>query len=76
MNRVRILVGITVATGIVIAQSTGTVQGIVEHGSGAIKPGANVNLVNLATQQGTRTTTTAAGTFSFAFVPTANIRSV
>jgi hypothetical protein len=71
VNRVRIFViGIIAATGIVFAQSTGTAQGVVKDSSGAIVPGANFTLVNLATRQGTQTTTTAAGTYSFAFVPT------
>src|ERR1035437_5113601 len=52
-----------------VAQSTGTLHGLVRDPSGAVVPGANVVLTNSATQQQTRTVTTAAGTYAFAFLP-------
>lgn len=54
---------------VALAQSTGTVQGVVKDPSGGIVPAATVTLLNLATQQKAQATTTAAGTYSFAFLP-------
>jgi hypothetical protein len=70
MIRVQSFAIAVMAAGMAFAQSTGSVQGVVKDSSGAIVPGANVTLVNLATGQRTETTTTGAGTYSFAFVPT------
>ena len=70
MNRsITILLANLIAGGLAMAQSTGTIQGVVKDTSAAVVPGANVSLINLATQQRNQTTTTPAGTYSFAFLP-------
>jgi hypothetical protein len=51
-----------------LAQSTGTVQGVVKDTSGAVVPGAVVALTDNATHQQTQAITTSAGAYSFAFV--------
>ena len=53
-----------------VAQSTGTVQGVVKDASGAIVPGAIVIATNSATQQKTETVSNTAGVYSFSFLPT------
>ncbi len=58
-----------ITAGSAVAQSTGTVHGIVKDASGAIVPGASVVLINTATQQKAKTVTNGAGTYTFAFVP-------
>ena len=55
--------------GFALAQSTGTVQGIVKDPSGGMVPGAVVILTNDATHQKTQAITTTAGAYSFAFLP-------
>src|SRR5215475_6946758 len=54
--------------GRLLAQSNGTVKGIVKDTTGAVLPGATVSLTNKATQQTTETLTTEAGTYVFPFV--------
>ena len=50
------------------AQSTGTVQGVVRDSSGGIVPGAQVTLIEAATQRKTLALTNAAGSYSFVFL--------
>lgn len=54
-----------------VAQSTGTVQGVVKDSSGGVVAGATVVLANAATQLKTEAVTTLAGTYSFVFLPPA-----
>src|SRR5215467_15280014 len=49
-------------------QSTGTIRGVAKDPSGAILPGVNVAVVNLATQQKTETITSESGTYTFPFL--------
>jgi hypothetical protein len=51
------------------AQSSGTIRGVVKDPSGAVLPGVNVSVTNIATQQKTETISTETGTYSFAFLP-------
>jgi hypothetical protein len=53
---------------LLLAQSTGTVRGVVRDVSGGIVPKASVSMVNAATQQKAQVLTTAAGTYAFAFL--------
>src|SRR5262245_52594669 len=50
-------------------QSTGTIRGAVKDPTGAVLPGVNVSVTNIATQQKTETISTETGTYSFAFLP-------
>jgi hypothetical protein len=52
----------------VVAQSTGSVHGLVKDTSGSIVPGARVVLTNAGTKQETQTLTNGAGAYAFAFV--------
>ena len=52
-----------------VAQSNGSVHGIVKDPSGAVVPSASVTLINTATQQKTDTLTNRSGAYAFAFVP-------
>lgn len=73
MNRLLTLLNLSaIAASLVIAQSTGTLQGVVKDSSGAVVPGANVILSNVATHQESRQTTSPAGTYSFAFLAPGN----
>jgi hypothetical protein len=70
--RIPVLI-ITVATwfasgNLVLAQSTGTVRGVVRDPSGSVVPKASVAIVNAATQQKTQAVTTAAGIYAFVFL--------
>ena len=55
-------------TGPALAQSTGSVHGVVKDPSGGIVPGADVILTNSGTQQRTQTVTNACGAYSFVFL--------
>ena len=58
-----------IATGSAVAQSSGSVHGVVKDASGAVVPSANVVLINTATQQKTETMTNGSGAYAFAFIP-------
>jgi hypothetical protein len=63
---------VTLLAGIVwlgVAQSGGTIEGVVADPSGAVIPGAAVQLKNPITGYGQKTTTDAAGAFRFVNVP-------
>jgi hypothetical protein len=52
-----------------MAQSAGTVQGVVKDPSGAVLPNATVVLVNPSTDRKMQTTTSTSGAYAFTFVP-------
>jgi hypothetical protein len=70
MKRLSIVAIMILPTWIIaVAQSTGSVHGIIKDTSGALVPSASVVLINTATQQKAQTLTNEAGTYAFAFVP-------
>src|ERR1051325_10686335 len=66
---VAICVYTVLTSSIGLAQSTGTVRGVVKDPSGGVLPGANVTLTNAARHLSNETVTTQAGAYVFAFVP-------
>ncbi len=52
-----------------IAQSNGTVKGVIKDTSGAVLPGAQVTLTNKATQRPLQTLSNETGSYNFSFVP-------
>jgi hypothetical protein len=57
-----------------MAQSTGTVQGVVKDTAGAVLPNATVVLVNPSTDRQMRATTNALGAYAFTFVSAGQYR--
>ena len=60
------------SSSLVLAQSTGTVRGVVRDPSGSVVTKASVTIVNAATQQKTQAVTTAAGIYAFVFLTPGN----
>jgi len=52
----------------VLAQSTGSVRGVVRDTSSSVVPRASLSIVNAATQQKSQSLTSAGGTYAFAFL--------
>ncbi len=56
-------------SGSTLAQSTGSIRGVVKDPSGALVPEAKVSLKNISTQGKTEVQTTGSGNYSFALLP-------
>lgn len=62
------------APALLLAQSTGTIVGIVEDSSGAVIPGVSLKVTNQSTSQQTSTESDGAGRFSFPRLPVGDYR--
>src|ERR1700721_1290401 len=52
-----------------VAQSTGTIRGVVKDPAGAVLPNATVFLINTGTDRKLQATTNAVGSYDFTFLP-------
>jgi hypothetical protein len=59
---------------VALAQSTGTLRGVVQDSAQAVVPNATVALTNLGTNRQAQTTTSAVGAYSFTFLPPGQYR--
>src|SRR5258708_5705547 len=66
-SRIAILAALTLIS--LQAQSSGSVQGVVKDPSGGPVPGATLTLPHASTRQTAQTTSTAAGSYAFLFLP-------
>jgi len=73
MKRIWLLIGtllvFLLCSGSLLAQSNGSVKGVVKDSTGAILPGASVSLTDKGTQRVQTTLTTEVGAYIFAAVP-------
>jgi len=75
MNRRLTLIGVVLlAAGLLAAQSLTSLNGIVSDPSGAVVPGAQITLENVATQAARQTTSDEAGRYIFPQMPPGNYR--